>query len=186
MAALVAPGRCQRQLLEWARPALLSRGLGALRLRLAHAAMLALHRHPGAPHGGQALPGRQVQRVVATIAGRQAHLPFDALLTASERSIAPPAGLLEGGAATARGLGRAAVLAALLDVPAGATEADGALEDKNIANALRLGTLPLLALFIRGTRLRFDARREHRHNGNKNRGHDPEQLAMTNRYRQGG
>jgi hypothetical protein len=133
------------------------------------------------------LPRRHIQRVVAAIAGLQAQLPFDVLLAASEAGIAPPRGLLEGAAAAARGFGRAAALAALLHVPAGAAEADGALEHENIADALRLRALPLLALFIRGARLRFGpaSEREQRHHQNKNRGYEPESLTMTRRCRRG-
>jgi hypothetical protein len=104
----------------------------------------------------RAFPCRHVDRVVTTVAGLQAQLPLDALLTASENSIASAGRLLKSGAATTRGLGRAAVLAAVLDLPTGAAKANVALEDKNVAHALGIGAWPLLALFIRGARLRFD------------------------------
>jgi hypothetical protein len=131
------------------------------------------------------LPRGHVQRVVAAVAGRQTQVPFDALLAAAERGVASSAGLLEGAAAAARGFGRAAVLAALLDVAAGATETGAALDDENIANALGVEALIPLALFIRGARLRCDANpgREQRHNQNKNRGYAAEQQTPTHRCR---
>jgi hypothetical protein len=119
----------------------------------------------------RAFPCRHVDRVVATVAGLQAQLPLDALLTTSENSIASAGRLLKSGAATARGFGRAAVLAAVLNLPAGATKANVALEDKNVADALGIGAWPLLALLIRGARLRFDPVAEGQgRNQNKNDG----------------
>jgi hypothetical protein len=130
------------------------------------------------------LPCRHVKRVVAAVAGRQTQVPFDALLAAAERGVASSTGLLEGAVAAARGFGRAAVLAALLDLAAGATETGAALDDENIANALGVEALIPLAFFVRGAGLCFNPERvqeqQHYHNNNRSYASDP-----THRCRQG-